>query len=342
MGNCIELNWEKKYFLLIAQAFLMSFRMEVNFSKKNIKDEENKLASSIFDLITECCLTFSFFIYIIEKSKVKNSKKKKDSNTDTNLPQICLNKIIVKKYDIYILPKSSLNNIFLILFLIAITALFKFCFSIFNYYVCLKVLKNYETFLDTFFSAFLIVNTFILAIIKINVTKKKFYLHNIIAIINILLITIIIVLIYYNIYYNNNEIHLKFTDFIYSSFFCWLSIFLFFMDLLIYKILTEKYYVMIYSLNAIEGMYITIYTIIFYFIVIKRDEKKKNKDPFEFNKYFLILSCIMQIIINLLIKFIVYTYDEMHSTIPYFLQIFIDTIKSIIESKNDKKTLNFI
>ena len=31
----------------------------------------------------------------------------------------------------------------------------------------------------------------------------------------------------------------------------------------------------------------------------------------------------------------------MHSTIPYFLQIFIDTIKSIIKSKNEKKNFKF-
>jgi hypothetical protein len=79
-------------------------------------------------------------------------------------------------------------------------------------------------------------------------------------------------------------------------------------------------------------MYVIIFTIIFYFIELKKQED----NPFDFNKYHLILSCIMQIIINSLIKFIVYTYDEMHSTIPYFLQIFIDTIKSIIISKNDK------
>ena len=341
MGNFIEFNWEKKYLFMIAQAFLMSFRMDVNFSKKNISDETNLVASTMFDLITECCLSFSFFIYIIEKSKVKNTKKKKNVIIDQNLSNLSINKIVAKKCDIYILPKSSLNNIFLILSLIAITGLFKFCFSIFNYYVCLKEIKNYKNFLDTFFSFFLIINTFILSIIKIKISKKKFYLHHIISIINILSVTIIIVLIYYNIHYYNNKIEFKFEQFIFSSFFCWLSLFLFFMDLIIYKILTEKYYVMIYSLNAIEGIFITFYTIIFYFIEIKREVKKKNKDPFDFNKYYLILSSIMQIIINLLIKFIVYTYDEMHSTIPYFLQIFIDTIKSIIKSKNDKKNFKF-
>jgi hypothetical protein len=99
------------------------------------------------------------------------------------------------------------------------------------------------------------------------------------------------------------------------------------MDLLIYKILTEKYYLSIYSLNAIEGFFITIYTIIFYFLIFKN----KDEDPFDFNNYRLIISSIMQILINLLIKFIVYTYDEMYATVPYFLQIFIDTIKNIIK-----------
>ena len=101
---------------------------------------------------------------------------------------------------------------------------------------------------------------------------------------------------------------------------------------MIYKILTEKYYVNIYLINTIEGMYVIIFTIIFYFVELKKQED----NSFDFNIYHLILSCIMQIIINSLIKFIVYTYDEMYATIPYFLQIFIDTIKSIIKSKNDK------
>ena len=106
---------------------------------------------------------------------------------------------------------------------------------------------------------------------------------------------------------------------------------------MIYKILTEKYYVNIYLINAIEGMYVIIFTIIFYFIELKKQED----NPFDFNKYHLILSCIMQIIINSLIKFIVYTYDEMHAPIPYFLQIFIDTIKSIIDKNDDEKNFKY-
>ncbi len=71
MGKFIEFSWEKKYLLMISQAFLMSFRMDVNFF--GIKENEKTLESSIlFDLITECCLTFSIFIYIIEKYKLKN------------------------------------------------------------------------------------------------------------------------------------------------------------------------------------------------------------------------------------------------------------------------------
>ena len=111
------------------------------------------------------------------------------------------------------------------------------------------------------------------------------------------------------------------------------------MDLLIYKILTEKYYLSIYSLNAIEGFFIIFYTIIFYFLFLKKEEG----DPFDFNNYRLIISSIMQIIINLLIKFIVYTYDEMYATIPYFLQIFIDTIKNIFkEEEKSKLKLNLL
>ena len=74
MRNFIEFSWEKKYLLMISQAFLMSFRMEVNFHENN---NNNKVSAAMFDLITECCLTFSIFIYIIEKYKLKNLKTKK-------------------------------------------------------------------------------------------------------------------------------------------------------------------------------------------------------------------------------------------------------------------------
>ena len=335
MRKFIEFSWEKKYLLMISQAFLMSFRMDVNFF--GIKENEKTLESSIlFDLITECCLTFSIFIYIIEKYKLKNLKtKKKKLKIDLNLSQIKLD-LKIKKYDIYILPKSSLHNIYLILFLISITSLFKIFFSIFNYYLCLKYFEDYNKFLNTYFSTFLIVNTLILSLIKAKISKKKFYLHNIVSIINILIITIFIVIIYNEIYFDGIEMNSKY---ILSSFFCWLAIFLFFMDLLIYKILTEKYYLSIYSLNAIEGFFITIYTIIFYFLFLK----KEKGDPFDFNIYRLIVSSIMQILINLLIKFIVYTYDEMYATIPYFLQIFIDTIKNIFkEEEKSKLKLNLL
>ena len=48
----------------------------------------------------------------------------------------------------------------------------------------------------------------------------------------------------------------------------------------------------------------------------------------------------MQIIINLLLKFIVYIYDEIHTTIPFYLQIFINSVINIIKGiykKNDSQ-----
>ena len=126
MGNFIEFNWEKKYLLMIGQALIMSFRMEVNFIGKKENENTYQSSSSMFDLITECCLSFCIFIYIIEKCRTKNlNAKKKKLRVDINLVPIKLD-LKIKKYDIYILPKSSLHNIYLILFLISITALFKF------------------------------------------------------------------------------------------------------------------------------------------------------------------------------------------------------------------------
>ena len=47
------------------------------------------------------------------------------------------------------------------------------------------------------------------------------------------------------------------------GFLIWLALFLVFINLIIYKILTEKYFVSIYALIEIERFFIIIYTIIF-------------------------------------------------------------------------------
>ena len=62
MGKFIEFNWEKNYIYIIILSFFLSFRMLVNFSDKN-KSRENYAATNIFDLITECSLSFSIFLY---------------------------------------------------------------------------------------------------------------------------------------------------------------------------------------------------------------------------------------------------------------------------------------
>ena len=327
MRKFIEFNWEKNYLYIIILSFLMSFRMIVNFSDIN-KSKENLSATIIFDLITECSLSFSIFLYIIEKSKIK----KKNNN---NLKNELINVITIKKYNIYILPKSSGYNIILILILIAFTSFFRFLFSVINYYICLNNFDNYDEFSNTIFNIFLILNTCILSFLKNKITKKKFYLHNIVSTINILFITIIIVIIYYKIHFPN--INTKKKDIFLSSIIYWPAIFICFGNFYIYKILIEKYFVSIYALNTIEGIYITIYTIFFYYLFIK----KEKENAFDFNKFFLILSCIMQLIINSIIKYIIYIYDEIHTIIAYFLKIFFDSVVNIIKGiyKNDSSQL---
>ena len=116
-----------------------------------------------------------------------------------------------------------------------------------------KKFDNYDKFSDTIFNIFLIVNTCILSFLKNKFTKKKFYLHNIISIINILFITIIIVIIYSKIHFPN--INTKNKEIFLSFLICWPAIFICFLNFFIYKILIEKYFVSIYALNTIEGIY---------------------------------------------------------------------------------------
>ena len=119
-----------------------------------------------------------------------------------------------------------------------------------------------------------------------------------------------------------------------------LVLFLIMINFLIYKILTEKNFLNIYLINSCEGILIIVYTIIFYFLIIKNQNPKKHGKPFDFSYIELISSCFFQIIINLLIKFIVYKFNEMYEIIPYILQMFFDVIKNFIFEKNYKK--NFV
>ena len=113
-----------------------------------------------------------FFFYVIEKYRVKNFKKN-ITNIDVNLSKFIANKKIKKKI-FNMLSKSSLSKFLIIFSLTLITGLCRFGFSLFNYYICLKEYKHYDEFLDTFFSFFLMVNTLILSLIKIKISKKKF------------------------------------------------------------------------------------------------------------------------------------------------------------------------
>ena len=104
-------------------------------------------------------------------------------------------------------------------------------------------------------------------------------------------------------------------------------------NFIIYKILVDKNFFNIYLINSIEGFLISIYTIIFYFLIIKKQNREKFGEPLNFSYIRLISSCIFQIAINLLIKYIICEFNEMYETIAYILQMVIDVIKNSIFEK---------
>lgn len=329
----IEFTWNSNYLYLLLQSILMSLRMEVNFTRKpHHKKHENKII--MFDLITESSLSLLFILYIIGKNQNKTKKKVKFSekeNKHINYLQISF--ITESKTQ-----KKQKKNFF-IYGLIIITSINKFYFSIFNYYISLKYFNNdYLITTTVFFNLIFIFDVITLAIIKYKFLKATYYKHNVVAIILLSILIFPISIIYLKIY-KIQKFNLTLTYVMYFFQF-FLVLFLIMINFLIYKILTEKNFLNIYLINSCEGILIIIYTIIFYVLIIKNQNSKKYGKTFDFSYIELISSCFLQIFINILIKFIVYKFNEMYEIIPYILQMVFDVIKNFIFEKYYKK--NFV
>ena len=92
-----------------------------------------------------------------------------------------------------------------------------------------------------------------------------------------------------------------------------------FLGYIIYKILTEKYFISIYLINFFEGLFYIFYTFILYNYKIKNDNESNYRNLFEFDTINLFITCILQNLLNIMIKLIIYYFDEIFVTISILI-----------------------
>ena len=181
------------------------------------------------------------------------------------------------------------------------------------YYVLLE--KTETNTRDLFLNVYIIPSVIIMIFLRKFILHREYYSHHIITILLISLISIVLTSLNLIMYETFNTSKENFQYILISSI---LFVFVTLMYIL-YKYLYEYYYINMHLFNAIEGGLISIYTFIFYFVKNNRDEK--NFEMFDhFGKF--ILACFANLIINTLIKYIVYVYNEMYALIPMYIVIY--------------------
>jgi len=263
----------------------------------------------MFELITECSLIFSIIPYLIEKYKKRNKIK--------NIRIKSINKI----------TKKNKKYSFKILILIIISSLIKFNFTIFCFEVFNVYFSNIIKYSDYYKNSIMILSLISFIILKNKILKKNFYLHHLISMALIILTLILIAIISLSIEEVNKYLGIKFFLFVYFFFYIY---FLIFLGYIIYKILTEKYFISIYLINFFEGLFYIFYTFIFYNYKIKNDNESNYGDPFEFDMTNLFITCILQNIVNIVIKLIIYYFDEIFVTFSILINCSLNIILDML------------
>ncbi len=102
-----------------------------------------------------------------------------------------------------------------------------------------------------------------------------------------------------------------------------------------YKYLMEIHFISLHVINFYEGILITIYFILFYFLHYKKNDPLKK-----INYLYLFISCIIQIATNFLLKYIIYTLNDMYAIIPSYLTILIQIISNLYIKEEEKKDID--
>ena len=106
---------------------------------------------------------------------------------------------------------------------------------------------------------------------------------------------------------------------------------------MIYKILTEKCFISIHLINFIEGLFYIFYTFILYNYKIKNDNKSNYGDPFEFDMINLFITCILQNIVNIVIKLIIYYFDEIFMAFSFLIIFSINGVLNMLFFDDESK-----
>jgi hypothetical protein len=249
MKTIIEFNWDTNYkFIIIHNIILIINKFYSKSSNLNIRKKINSII--MFELITECSLIISIIPFFIEKYRKKNLIKDKKIKY--------INKI----------NKKHKNNILKILILIIISSLIKFNFTIYYFEVFNEYFYNISKINSYYSNSIMILSLISFIFIKNKILKKNFYLHHLISMALIILTLIPIAIIALSIENVNKYLSNKFLLYVYFYFYIF---FLIFLGYMIYKILTEKYFISIYLINFIEGLFYIFYTFILYNYKIKNN-----------------------------------------------------------------------
>ena len=314
MKTIIEFTWNNNYKFIIIHIVFLVIRNLYSFTSK-LNTKRNKNTIIMFELITECSLIFSFIPFLIEKYRKKNSKKIYKINFKNKLKEI--------KYK---------NNIIKILILIIISSIIKFNYTIITFEVFIEYFYEINKNSYYYSNSIMMLSIISFIFIRIKILKNNFYLHHLISMLLIIITLIPIAIISFSIKNIKKDLGLKFLLYVYFHFY---KYFLVFIGYMIYKILTEKYFISIYLINCLEGLFYIFYTFILYNFKIKNDDINIYGDPLDFDYLNLFISCIFQIIINTMIKLIIYHFEEIYVSIPVFTIYTFLTILNIILGKNE-------
>ena len=324
-----EFYWSKKLIWVFLQ-FFDSIILSKNNEYRN--KEVGSYSILINELITESSLILSITFYFIQKINMNYQKE----NNIIRLEESRIFKLKnLKMYQIFFFfPKTEKKFTQIKIFLIIIfTSLCKVSYALFHYFFSSdKFIDNFVSQIKLSYCAFLIFSIIAIIIFSKFLIDRKIYKHHIFAISSISIISIFLLFINYGIV--NMKKQIKLNNLIILCFFNIMLNILVGIMYVFYKYLMEIHFISLHVINFYEGCLISIYLLFIYiYLKIKKDFSFKINN----SGLYLIISCILQNIINFTVKYIIYIFNEKYAIIPSYL----DIIKEIISNFKEKKKIFF-
>ena len=329
----IEFYWTKKLNSFIILFFLSIITNIFNTLFRNKKIDNDTIL--FYELISECSLFFSIIFFFIQKLNMNHLLISKFSN---------INEIIIKNQNniknikfykiIFFFPKTTDKFIqFKLFFLIILTSLIKFFYTLFyNYFSTEEFINGFQPEIKLCYCAFYIFSIISILIFSQFLFKRKFYRHHLFAITLMSIISVFLLFINYGIINMKNKINIK--QLIIIGILNIILNFLIGIMYVFYKYLMEIHFISLHVINFYEGILISIYTLILFFVL-----KFINKVSFEIKILYLIITCIFQITINFILKYIIYIFNDMYAIIPSYLDNLYDITHNFYIKKKDNINL---